>query len=757
MFKYKFTTLCLLFVLTVLSVFEVFGQDLENRDKKIQESIKILEDKNSDKITCLRALVVIQRYRGLAKDAVPDLIKFLDSIKDRNLSYEDKQVLKSQTLALIDGIGNLEKVGRDEIQILAAFTYDSYDLIYGPALSALSKVGPEAKRLIPSLLEDLPDEAELKDLPNETAQKHRTKVIHTGNTINAIAESLIFVEDTSANEDLIKAYNTLVKIPLSGDGIRFNQYWKKDLKVNIETLESIKRKKFWENVKGYVGNNAVIVWTFAVFIGLLSLWAILLWLRPIWLLSIYKFLPFTAETKLSGWLATLTVPLQAIISFCVFRPRVLDAWVAKNVEEAGKKFSEKQTVKDRKIYVPVGLFLNDNLIEFTPEELRETFTRNQSRVLITGEGGSGKTSLACQIAKWAMSEDEEVRLFQKHSAIPILLEQDFVVDTLQNAVSDQLTNQIDAEERVSDVLLRELLKRKRILVLVDGMSEMNEKTTTAIQKGITDIPVNVVIFTSRGDSESEVIIKPTKIKGNQLSSFVERYLSSLGKRNLFEDEIFFEGCRRLSVIVGDRDITVLLAKLFVEQMIAKQEKDINENLPKNVPELMSQSIKLLHIKTPSAGLKFTDIAKAAKIIAWECLKNDYRPIPADNERVLQSLADLSNGEKSFEHLKDKLKQIETIGVEDKIRFKIDPLAEYFAGMYLTEINGSNNKKWKDFINDALSKEGSPDNIKGFLLAVRDCCLTNEKTPKFVAGKISEMFAVTKQNDAQENSTKDVSS
>src|SRR5262245_57253940 len=39
-------------------------------------------------------------------------------------------------------------------------------------------------------------------------------------------------------------------------------------------------------------------------------------------------------------------------------------------------------------------------------------------------------------------------------------------------------------------------------------------------------------------------------------------------------------------MVGDRDITVLLAKLFAEQMIASKEHCLDDNLPQNIPDLM---------------------------------------------------------------------------------------------------------------------------------------------------------------------------
>ncbi len=48
--------------------------------------------------------------------------------------------------------------------------------------------------------------------------------------------------------------------------------------------------------------------------------------------------------------------------------------------------------------------------------------------MIVGEGGVGKTSLACQIARWGMGLDEDntrkPKLLASHWMLPVLIEQD---------------------------------------------------------------------------------------------------------------------------------------------------------------------------------------------------------------------------------------------------------------------------------------------------------------------------------------------
>jgi len=328
-----------------------------------------------------------------------------------------------------------------------------------------------------------------------------------------------------------------------------------------------------------------------------------------------------------------------------------------------------------------------------------------------------------------------------------LLEHDFFdmgEEALSKSISSQLCDLMDLKTPISGPLLQALLKNKRILVLIDGMSEMNEETRAAILSGLNRIPVNAVLITSRVDEPlgqlRKTTIKPTRIRGNQISSFVEAYLINLDKKQLFEDEEFFEGCRLLSTIVGDRDITALLARLFVEQMVAKQEKTIDDDLPQSIPSLMLRSIEILYNKNPPTGLALREVIKAAALIAWECLRRDFRPLATDYDEAKQVLSSFSNGEQCLDYLKDKLKLIETTSFDQRIRFRIDPLAEYLAGIHLVEQYGENEAKWRGFFKLATSITRSPENIKGFLLALRDCCTAENAlhVPSFVVERLTAM-------------------
>jgi cation transport regulator ChaB len=220
---------------------------------------------------------------------------------------------------------------------------------------------------------------------------------------------------------------------------------------------------------------------------------------------------------------------------------------------------------------------------------------------------------------------------------------------------------------------------------------------------------------------------------------MEAYLQKRGKRILFDDTEFFEGCKRLSMMVGERDITVLLAKLYAEQMIAAKEK-LTERLPENVPDLMLEYINEVNRRER----RFDDrtVQTVATKIAWECVKEIYRPTPARIDAVLAALGG-DTALEQIDNLEHKLRLVETIGAgRDRIRFALDPLAEYLAGLHAVDNYRDDEKAWREFLAKADAAPGAPEAIRGFLLAVYDCCVVmgargEVPVPGFVIKELGE--------------------
>jgi hypothetical protein len=53
---------------------------------------------------------------------------------------------------------------------------------------------------------------------------------------------------------------------------------------------------------------------------------------------------------------------------------------------------------------------------------------------------------------------------------------------------------------------------------------------------------------------------------------------------------------------------------------------------------------------------------------------------------------------------------------------LDPVAEYLAGRHIVRCYGADEGAWRAFLARADAMPGGLKAIRGFLLAVRDCCL-----------------------------------
>jgi HEAT repeat protein len=637
------------------------------------------------------------------------------------------------------------------------------------AASALRRIGAEAKVAVPSLINALKDN-------NPRVRKNAALALGAMGTeaTPAVKDMILLLNDSEyyvrygaakGLGGIIGAYQDIAdKLPsakLTKVITDFEQVTKivEEHKENfteidaarirrpLEALKSEKETRFFDIAVESLLKHKLLL-GIATYVTLLPiLWFILLRVKPIWLLKINNALkPYT---DFSLPFISINVPLRYVlfVGWFHYHPKVLDAWVNKYIESAREQFPKKDTVSSRNTYIPIPVVLDGSTIaQLAPDNLRATFSKKRSCLVISGEGGIGKTSLACQVASWAMSDIVDKCLSQ-HLMLPVLLEEDFrVVDgksSLKEAIRGQLQALIDEPEPICEELLVKLLRKQRILVIVDRFSELNTTTREALQPDSPEFPVNALVITSRLEEKvggiNKAIIKPLRIEANKLSSFMEAYLMQRGKRDKFTDPEFFDACNRLSLMVSHGNITVLFAKLYAEHLIANVETPITYDVPQTIPNLMLGYLNELNRDVKTEKLDDRVVHQDLKTIAWECLKGNYQPGTALRADAVTALSSINpdDVERRLDYLENRLYIIQTIGsAKNKIRFCLDPLAEYLAGLHVVEIYGNNDGKWRSgFLKQAedLVKANGQDIVKGFLLAVLDCYIS-----QIVGAKYSDL-------------------
>ena len=684
--------------------------------------IGALHDKNSSEVRGAAA-ATLGVIGSNAKGAVPELSA---ALKD-----SDPDVVAKAAYAL----GQIGPSAKPAVATLIPLLLDpSNPQAQGLAAGSLVLIEPGGKEAIPALM---------------AALKARDPWVR-----QSVVSALLRIASSALDSRRKEMIEPLGRIANALKEAKFG-FEAEQIRKDADLLRAI-RPPLYQQLLTQSGRHPVFTGAVAVYGGLLLVSVALLYLYPLALLRLSQ-----AASVLSA-APTLNKVIgvgEAVFVFGLFRyhPRVLDAWVAKHIGAARKQFNRMTTVKDREVHVAeVPVELDRRVIPgLRPQELEQVFGRNRSCLLVCGEGGSGKTSLACEIARWVMSDDRAMRPCLQHM-LPILIEQDLNLDVgkdkevLTEVIRGrlkELTGEVDAPP--SD-LVRSLLKRKRILLIVDGLSELNEATRNMIRAINPDFDANALVVTSRLEEDldgvAKTVLHPHRIRGNRLASFMEAYLSRSGKRGLFDDAEFFEGCKRLSSLVGERDTTVLLAKLYAEQMIALKENQSGGNLPENIPELMLEYVN--QINRQGSGMDDRAVHTAAKIIAWECLRRTLRPVPADLGAILTALS--ADGDAHFRYLEQKLHLVETIGVaRDRVRFALDPLAEYLAGLYLVEQYRDNEGSWRDILAKADDALDAPNAIKGFLLALGDCCIVkgpDHHVPAFVAEELTRRASMDRPGD-----------
>ncbi len=711
---------------------------------------------NGTRKQMLMGIIAIAHIGPAAATATPTLLSLLNSKEEnmiRRAATRAIGYISSGDPAVIAALNKIIRSGNEdvrlrEIAILSLaqtsrkadsdlwslsdlFQDDQTSNLLGKAYGvAIVQVEPKNRKLLPAIIKAL-------DNPNKNLREVAAfflwisaKNLQTGieeiplSELKALSEGLkkatIILEESGSSPALLNLYGN--------PEITFA----KELEIREGTL--LVKILLWSD------QNKILSGFILYIVFMPALWFIILLISPLSILKINNVLTPVKDIKFSGWMGSLNLPIRLFLMIkpFVYHRRVLDAWVSAHAPDVLENYLNKQTVKDRSVFVNIPVVLDGSTkANLSSGHLNPIFNKQRVRLLIRGEGGSGKTSLACQIGLWALSDDRS-KWICNHRMLPVLIEHDLddIASVDKSAVLRAIQGQVDdlvgKAGSISEEFLKNLLIQRRLLVIIDHLSEMSGLTRSQVRPELPEFYANALIITSRIEEPlggvTKSTCKPLRISGNRLSSFMEAYLTQRGKRELFNDSEFFAGCQKLSAMVSERQITVLMAKLFAEQMILKKRKGRESEVPTNVPGLMLSYLNELYHNASRDELR--SVQGDAKIIAWECLKSNFRPAAADYNNVIRAMGN-DSVERRLKILENDLRLITTIGAaQDKIRFNLDPLAEYLAALFLVDTYKEDKKFWKSIIDRIEAKHSDFERIKEFVIALHECWTVNEMSHQF---------------------------
>ncbi|MGC2236461.1 MAG: HEAT repeat domain-containing protein [Pyrinomonadaceae bacterium] len=801
---------------------------------------EVFSDNSEDVLTRSNAILTLETLNNELKKFIPSDIK-RTAIKQLGKCLKDPDVsIRSNSASALEELGaESEMAIRQLIDALA----DDESLVRRKAIAALMKMSAAAKQEgvgapLVKILEKESDEEVLEAAADALGQMGTGALeaipqlikftTHNNEALRVVAvKSIKSICDSLANEGETKAIpalkqaQALLKTKLTPEGEKALA----SINLTIGVLEGLWGQMITRLAKEYP-KVAVFICLICAYIPLTMLTAILLWLRPLWILYFNEILQSVSSVPLPKPF-DVNIPLRYVllIGFFHYHPRVLDAWVSKNLDNARENFDHIPTISARRTYVPVEINMEEKPVKI--EAVRQHFDSNISYVSVAGEGGIGKTSLACELGKWAMRRNSDERLCASHIMLPVLLEQglsplsgqggtatsaqetekniksvsaapsaeenpllariqDLLRLLIRKSNSSESTwkvaprgkeknflsstkewlRSLSKQDSPSSELVRQLLKQRRILVIVDSFSEMSGESRQNIISGIKSLSVNALIVTSRMSEDlsdlQSVFVSPVRIEGSGLSVFMDSYLKQKGKRDLFSDPEFHKGCHKLCLMAKKRGLTALIVKLYADQLIATRETS-GLVVAKNIPDLMLASIDDLnrHRDKYAAGTPDSPgtgiVVIIARALAWASLKQALRPMPVSRKKWKMALnrrevtSELrGTGFRMDESGRDSMigylaRNMSLIKMNDggigHISFMLDPLSEYLAGLRLIEKYRDNRKAWRKFLYKAAHQKAGVCLTKEFLLSLLDCCVSKGKefkVPGFVAVELNKL-------------------
>jgi hypothetical protein len=331
-----------------------------------------------------------------------------------------------------------------------------------------------------------------------------------------------------------------------------------------------------------------------------------------------------------------------------------------------------------------------------------------------------------------------------HAMMPLWVDEDMGVD--QNSLADVVKYKLAAlfpDARTDDLFINALLRKQRILVIVDSVSERSLATREYLKKIYSFTRAEAMVITARSPIAIEGVT-PTKLflqplDEDTLLYFMQALLQLNVEKNQgkpvrvsLDEQMTLD--QKLSALYrrsvrGVGNILPLPVRLFVEEAKAiKANSGSLDSLPQSIPDVYSRYLERVNPDNPSVPnfISQGEMLRAAKVLAKLALGADFIPKEFDGAEATTELK--KEGWTDPEKI-DPIQRLLDNGIliskgeliNRRLKFVLDPIAEYLAAAArLQEVR-------HDPIKLDLLREDAR-NAAGFLTALDLLARTNEPAP-----------------------------
>jgi hypothetical protein len=400
-----------------------------------------------------------------------------------------------------------------------------------------------------------------------------------------------------------------------------------------------------------------------------------------------------------------------LVPMFAFHRRTLDAWVAAHRDAFQKRWTRDFSAvspQSAREYIPLPVQVEGpsgaQLVTRPSLQSLGRFITEHKAIEILGPGGIGKTTLLLQYANW-LFEPSEVKNAGLRSCLPILI--DMPNGSLRELIKRKVEN--IAGEEISPELMRQLLSNLRLILFLDGFSELTSDAQRQIIEGFEELSIKALVLSSRRRTDiaslDRISLFPKPLDSRTLLYFITALLSRLpeDKAHLNTMQLQLDLGNRVVRAMAPKGqeipLTPLLVTLYVERAIDLLSRDQTlDDLPATVAEAYFDYLRQLFRDTALIGAD--KMLTAVKAIAKLSLGGRFVPANFSSDSALRLLESIlgTGSDVALEALvASGILSTEELGLGRSLRFVFDPLAEFCAAYAYAEDLGNDAARWASFL------------------------------------------------------------